>query len=458
MVSNCFFAITREDTMKKNAHEILEQLRKYIFSNDFKNKHRSSVKNFNRQTLLSFPVLIIFILSMIRRSLQSELNSFVKTSLTLPSISKQVFSAARKKILASAFLELNNKLIDEYYNDGLFKTYLGFRLIVVDGSTLQLPESDPIKEKYGVCSNQNSSSTMPMSRISFAYDPLSGLTLDPIISPYTTGERYMLLEHIVNIKTTNYAKDLYLTDRGYPSLFHIFFMIFNNKDFVMRSSTAWIQEVKDVLKSGKNDVIIEINPRMLKGANRKEFKKFFPDKCLKTKIQLRVLVIPLSTGELEILITSLIDKEKYKYEIFKDLYHIRWSGEENYKFHKVRVEIENFSSILTNGIEQDFHATVFTGNIRAILAEEAGEELKLEQTIIEKELKYDYKINKNISISILKNRIVEGLLNPEIDLKILCENIKKEMKKSTIPIRLGRNFKRRRKNNTKYPMNRRRAL
>lgn len=92
--------------------------------------------------------------------------------------------------------------------------------------------------------------------------------------------------------------------------------------------------------------------------------------------------------------------------------------------------------------------------IRALLAQEAEEE----RTDSIKECKYEYKINKNISISVLKDEIVEVLINPKRDLKKFCEKTKNLMKKSTIPIRPGRKFQRIRKSRRKYPMNARRAL
>lgn len=223
----------------------------------------------------------------------------------------------------------------------------------------------------------------------------------------------------------------------------------------MRSSTAWLALVNQVLKSGKRDVTIKINPRMLVGKKRKDFQKRLPNVCLKSFIKIRVLIIDLCNGEKEILITSLLDRDVFKYKIFKDLYHLRWGGEENYKFHKVRLEVENFSGKTPHAIEQDFHATVLTGNIRALLAGEAeGEERESYQG----KYKYDYKINKNISISILKDEIVEALFDAERDLEIFCERMKRAMKKSIVPIRPGRKFAHIRKTNRKYPMNARRSL
>lgn len=438
--------------MKKKTHEILEKIRVIILSENFKITYRSNEEAFIRSCIITFPILILLILNFMRRSLQVELNNFGKF-MNLPSISKQAFSAARKKLLPTAFIELNKTLIGEFYSDNEFKTFLDHRLIVVDGSTLQLPEGDSIKEKYGICSNQKEG--MSMARISLAYDPLNGITLDAIMRPYKSCERAMAFDHILEIPASNHAEDLYLFDRGYPFITLIFFLLHHKKNFVMRCSTAWLAIINQALKSGKRDVIIEINPRMLVGKKRRDFQKRLPNVCLKSFIKIRVLIIELSTGEQEILITSLLDKNAFEYKIFKDLYHLRWGGEENYKFHKVRVEIENFSGKTTHAIEQDFHATVFTGNVRALLAEEAEEEEKQRS---HKKYKYDYKINKNISISILKDEIVEVLFDPERDLDVFCEQMKKAMKKSTIPIRPERKFAHIRKTLRKYPMNRRRAL
>jgi hypothetical protein len=223
----------------------------------------------------------------------------------------------------------------------------------------------------------------------------------------------------------------------------------------MRCSTAWLAAVNQALKSGKRDVIIEINPKMLFGGKRRDFQKRLPNVCLKSFIKLRVLIIDLSTGEKEILITSLLNKNIFEYKIFKDLYHLRWGGEENYKLHKVQVELENFSGKTTHAIEQDFHAAVFTANIRALLAEEAQVE---EEQLYLRKYKYEYKINKNISISILKDEIVGALYDLKRDLEVFCGQMKDTMKKSIIPIRPERKFAHSRKTLRKYPINRRRAL
>ncbi|CAN5505522.1 hypothetical protein BH10BAC1_BH10BAC1_21470 [soil metagenome] len=215
----------KRNTMKKT-HEILEKIRFTILSENFKMIYRSNKEDFIRSCIVTFPILIVLIINLMRKSLQVELNNFGKF-MHLPIISKQAFSAARKKLLPTAFVELNKTLIQEFYCDNEFKKILDYRVVVVDGSTLQLPEGDSIKEKYGTCSNQKEG--MSMARISHAYDPLNGITLSAIMKPYKTCEREIVFDHILEIPPYNCAEDLYLFDRGYPSITLIFFYSFTRK-------------------------------------------------------------------------------------------------------------------------------------------------------------------------------------------------------------------------------------
>lgn len=425
-------------------------------SEEFKIRYRKNVQDFTRNCLLTFPILIAFILNLIRRSLQVELNAFTKILPSRP-ISKQTLSATRLKLMPEAFIELNKTLIREFYTDNEFKMFFNKRIIAIDGSTLQLPEGEKIVAKYGVCVNQVTS--VPMARISYAYDVLNGLTLDAIIEPFDTAERIMAVQHVKNIDLSSppeRIQDLYIEDRGYPSVPLFFFYAHVKKDFLMRCNSSFINETNNMLKQGCRDKVITLSAKKLNSEQKKELRKFAPDMDLNAVIKLRVIIIALKTGENEILITTLCDQEQFTYDIFSDFYFMRWGAEENYKAHKIRMEIENFSGKSPTAIEQDFHATIFTCNMRTLLAIEAEEELRAQNP--EKMLKYEYKINKNVSAAVLKNEIIEILLNSDSDLENFCDRLKTQMKRSMVPIRPGRNYARCKKRNQKYPMNNRRCM
>jgi hypothetical protein len=93
-----------------------------------------------------------------------------------------------------------------------------------------------------------------------------------------------------------------------------------------------------------------------------------------TAIPVRLIRVLLPSGTVEILMTSLLDRDDHPAEEFAPLYHLRWAQEENYKCFKCRVEVENWSGKSSLTIRQDFHAKVFTLNLTAVLTRTAQQQ------------------------------------------------------------------------------------
>ena len=66
--------------------------------------------------------------------------------------------------------------------------------------------------------------------------------------------------------------------------------------------------------------------------------------------------VELETGEVEVLLTDLVDSQKYPEEDFKALYHERWTVEEGIKTAKCKIEVENWTRKTVHSVYQDFHA------------------------------------------------------------------------------------------------------
>ncbi len=64
---------------------------------------------------------------------------------------------------------------------------------------------------------------------------------------------------------------------------------------------------------------------------------------LPASIKVRLVKVILSTGETEVLVTSLMDEEKFPTEIFTELYHYRWRVETFFSKLKGRLGLENFT-------------------------------------------------------------------------------------------------------------------
>jgi len=128
------------------------------------------------------------------------------------------------------------------------------------------------------------------------------------------------------------------------------------------------------------------------------------------RLRIRFTRIPLPSGEIEILATSLIDKRKYPYKNFKTLYYRRWRIETFYNVLKSRLSLENFSGKSAESVRQDFHAAVFICGLESIMTGEAQEELNSKTT------RYAQRINKTVSFNAIKRRIFEILIQNPADL------------------------------------------
>ncbi|MBP8994966.1 MAG: transposase, partial [Bacteroidales bacterium] len=165
-----------------------------------------------------------FILSGLRKSISTEINNFIEehSNLDFPRISKQAFSKARQNISPKAFKALCSVFVDSFYNSNTkLNKWPGFNVFAVDGTTLQIPDTQENIEYFGASKNQSSTQTALASASASAsaiYDVLNDIVIDAIVEPYKKSEREMAKQHINSIKNAKLLnKSIVIFDRGYPS-------------------------------------------------------------------------------------------------------------------------------------------------------------------------------------------------------------------------------------------------
>src|SRR6056297_1266646 len=234
----------------------------------------------------------------------------------------------------------------------------------VDGSTLKLFKYKDIEEHFGTMKPANGSE-VPMARISQMFDVLNKVTVDAIISPYQTGERELLCQHMLNLM----PNDLLLLDRGYPAYWLFNLILSRGGNFCARISNQW-KIIQNFIDSGANETIIALN------ASHQSKKECLDIGLDIRPLRLRLVRVELDSGEVEVLITSLTDEKCYPEKIFKDLYHLRWPVEVDYLFMKERIQVGNFSGESALSVYQDFHSKIFTKNLIWVLASVTEEDVK----------------------------------------------------------------------------------
>jgi hypothetical protein len=437
---------------------LLERAIRMINGNEFKNQSRKSEKDFTRKRKVGFVPLICMLIRMVRKSTQLELDEFremfMSESAEATSYTKQSFSEARQKLSPTAFTLLSDEIIRGFYEDDDFKTYKGFRLLAIDGSIIEVPNTKENQQTYGYASSQKEGFRVARALSSHLFDIENKIAISTCLSRYDDSERNLArgnIEKLLSFEQTHIS-NLILFDRGYPSAHFILYLHEKGIKYVMRAQGAFYKEIINT-STPDETVRIEITKQ-----RAKELKAQGTPIKQGTILEIRVLKVELPTGEIEILLTNL-SADKLSHEESKPLYFKRWGIETRFNELKHKFEIQNFSGEKPLLIEQDFYATVFLSNIASIFEQEAEEELREKNQ--SKTLKYEeYRINKNILVGKLKNRLIEMILEEDAEKKdVLYNRFLGELQRNVVPVVKDRYFKRDKQSRAnRYAKTKRRSL
>jgi len=442
---------------KKN-NSLLGLVAQMMKGKPFKKESKKEEKDFTRERKVGFVSLICIIINMVRKSTQLELDAFrekfMPEAAEATTYTKQSFSEARKKLSPRAFTLLNDELIQGFYEDDDYKTYKGFRLLAIDGMKVEIPNNKQTQKQYGFVSNGGTSPKLARALSSQLMDIENKLVITSTLGRCDANERSLAEANIEKILPwkTPYSRDLILFDRGYPSAALIYYLQTHGIHFLMRVPSSFYSEVTH---TATPDEIVEIVITKERASKLKEKGTLIP---VGTVLKVRVVKVELSTGEIETLITDVTATE-ISYEECKALYFKRWGIETRYDQLKNQFEIENFSGVTPTVIEQDFYATILLSNMASLIEQDAHEEMQKKNA--HKTLKYDdYKINHNILVGKLKNRLVEIILEEDNTKKdAMFQRLIAEMERNIVAVIPGRSFKREKKSKAnKYNKSKRRSL
>ena len=407
------------------------------FNDDlFKEKHRLSDTAFQRNRVLNFSTLFLYLINLRKHSNQVELDQFFKVikdkKEASQHITKSAFFQARKQMSYKAFIDINHQIIDGLYQSPKdYKTWKGFRLCAIDGSFIRLPNEPDIIEHFGVQKGRPGQSDCPMARASIFYDVMNNMVIDSAIKSRSASEHQCAEDHL----SYSRKNDLVLYDRGYNAFWLYALHRQHKTAFCMRAKTNKNLIVKRFIDSSKKEDVVTFI------ANNPSKKTCKEKGLVTTPIKLRLIRVELK-NEVEVLITNLIDSDKYDVGVFKSLYHLRWGIEENYKRLKQWVEIENFSGKSALSVQQDFYAKIVAANLTSLMANASQKKVKKNTA----ELKLKYNINFAQALSKMKHRIVQLILNHKLDVGSLIDRTIEYISRTIESVRPGSTAPRKLKN------------
>ena len=446
------------------AEGLITHLRTFLNAEELIHKYRVREQDFTRKRKLPFKTVIGLVLQGGKQPLQARVNEFFKAlgdggvrgggggsngneeEEEPNTVTASAFYQARQKILPECFRALNKEIVGYFYdhyprscsshNTGLLlKTWQGHRVLAIDGSCLNLPDTDELRQAYSVQGNQYRDATCVQALVSCLYDVLNEVPINVGLGTIQAEKNFIFEEHARFWDLQQ--PDVVVYDRLYVDYSVLSFHSMSGTFFVVRCPRAsTFKAVSEFLQSDQTDRAVALH------VTRRQ-KDFVTTHGLPPSVVVRLVKIPLSDGTCEVLMTSLLDRTRYPPEALRWLYQQRWGVETYFDRLKNLLEVERFSSTKRWGILQDFYALILFTSLESVLCKEV--DAKLAVASHDKGLKYVYKVNKSVSYHALSLFLIELFQDHQQRQAIsrVLESLFHFFRQKPLPIRPGRRYPRR---------------
>jgi hypothetical protein len=414
---------------------LTKQLRGLIGAVDFCVRHRHREKDFTRERVLTFPVVVLLLLQKTTQSLQRHLQSFFRemsNNLQSVSVTAGGWTQARAKLRHTAFIELNQAVVVPavYAPEQAehCRRWRGHRVLGVDGSQLWLPDHRDVVKEFGAVevanqAGQTGTRYVP-GRLSVLYDLLNGIGLDAALEPVSRSEVEMATAQLVHLQAT----DVLIWDRGFTGFMLMARVRARGAHFVGRCSKGSFVPAQELFRGNRagRSVVTTI---WLSHSQKVEAEQL----GLPMNLTVRFMSLRLPSGELEVLVTSLLDEAIYPTQEFWEVYHWRWNHETYHQMLKGRLDLENWSGQTSQAVHQDLQAAVLVSNLESLLSQQAQEQLSAGDS----QRLYPARVNRAVSYHALKEMMLELLWSQRPVEEAIAE-IQRWMRHNPVSVRTSR--------------------
>jgi hypothetical protein len=239
---------------------------------EYQKEYQTKQGAFSREASqkMKFDEAILFLLMDTGKSLSLELLEFFNgLPETRETITKQAFSKQRQFIDSRIFEDINAKYIQSVYNERM-ELFHGRKLIAVDGSTAEIPNTKELIEHYGSAKAFETSAQNARVGLNGFYDPLNHLMLKLVVDLYQKNETKVFLEHIdAIIEQYGGCPLCFIFDWGYISLSLLLELEEKRVEYLFRvPSTCYKQELSSAT-SNDEEINIKVTKVRLKNVDPK---------------------------------------------------------------------------------------------------------------------------------------------------------------------------------------------
>lgn len=347
---------------------IVAHLRAELHAQVTQEEFRRASGDFSRKPTLTFPRVATLILRGHKVSLQNNVNKFFR-ELGLPEleITGAAYSPARHKLKPELFVHLNDCVVEDFttlsQQDGTWRTWHGHRLVGGDGTKLNLPDTKAMRGAYTVVGNQYGAAGEAVQGLAVVvYDLLNDLGLAAHLGPLAHEPDVLALR----LGTVVADTDVFVLDRNFADYAFIAWGVQHPCELMIRCPRSSFGVVNDFWESDLTDQVVTLHC-----STRSTTRAAVKEQGLPETVTVRLLKFTLTTGETEVLLTTLCDQKRYPAAEFYQVYGWRWRQETYYDRVKNIFEVERFSGLTPLAIAQDFYGVLFLATLESTLAHSA---------------------------------------------------------------------------------------
>jgi hypothetical protein len=358
-------------------------------------------RDFTRERVLKWPVVILMMLRGQKVGLQTAVNKFFSAVGDVwRVVTASAYRQARQKVQPEVFVHLNTVACEEFYSrygvDNEVVLWHGQRVLGVDGSYLNLPDTEETRREFSVQTNQHVGGEQVQALASVLYDLRNDLGVSAALGPKQAEKNLLFGTHLA----VTQAGDVLVCDRAYADYSVLATLVARQGHFVIRFPRQSFTEVNAFWAAPDQERVVTLEVTA-------KARAWVAEHHLPTTLRVRLLKVVLASGEVEVLGTDLLDAQTYPAAEFKAVYGWRWNHETYHDRIKNIFEVERFSGKSVQAIKQDFYGAVFLATLESILSKPAQAALTAQGET--RECRYAPQVNRAVSYVTVLDHIVQLL-------------------------------------------------
>jgi Transposase DDE domain len=426
-------AVRRGHEGEKN-ESIICRVKRELRSTAVRARFRVQVTDFTRERVLTWPVVLLLMLRGQKVSMQTAVNKvFSALGEVWRVVTASAYRQARQKVQPEVFAHLNAVACEEYYarygEDDEVAVWHGQRVLGVDGSYLNLPDTEETRREFSVQTNQHVGGEQVQALASVLYDLRNDIGLSAALGPKQAEKNLLFGTHLAATQ----AGDVVVCDRAYADYSVLATLVARQCHFGIRFPRQSFTAVNTfwAARALERVVTLEVTSKA---------RAYVVGQQLPTTLRVRLVKVVLASGEVEVVGTDLLDAQTYPAAEFKTVYGWRWQHETYHDRIKNIFEIERFSGKSVQAIKQDFYGVIFLATLESILSKPAQAELTAQGQA--RACRYVPQVNRAVSYVTVLDHVVQLLSDPRRSPASTLAAIERLLLTNPTRQRPGRQFKR----------------